>query len=62
MFHRILIEEWQNALSSASMVIFVFVFLTTGIRVALLPRRKIEQLGNLPLTDEATTTASQGHE
>ncbi len=52
MFHRILVEDWQRALSIASFTIFAFVFVLTFIRVLRMPRKRVSHLENLPLEND----------
>ena len=49
MFHRILVEEWQRALSILSIVAFFAVFLLQLVRIRRMSRERIAQLENLPL-------------
>jgi hypothetical protein len=49
MFHRILVEEWQRALSIMSICLFFAVFSVNLLRVRRLSRASIERLENLPL-------------
>jgi hypothetical protein len=49
MFHRILIEEWQRALSILSIAAFFAVFLIQLVRVRRMTRESITRLENLPL-------------
>jgi hypothetical protein len=52
MFHRILVEEWQRALSVMSIVIFLGVFLINLVRVRRMSRESIARLENLPLEND----------
>ena len=49
MFHRILVEEWQRALSIMSICIFFAVFSVNLLRIRRLSRTSIKRLENLPL-------------
>ena len=49
MFHRILVEEWQRALSILSITLFFSVFIIHFIRVRRMPPETIAHLENLPL-------------
>ena len=49
MFHRILVEDWQRALSVLSITLFLAVFIINFIRVRRLPRKTIAHLEMLPL-------------
>jgi hypothetical protein len=52
MFHRILVEEWQRALSILSITLFFSVFIIHFIRVRRMPRETIAHLENLPLEND----------
>ena len=52
MFHRILVEEWQRALSVLSITLFFAVFLVHFIRVRRMPRETIARLESLPLESD----------
>jgi len=58
MFHRILVEEWQRALSIMSICLFFAVFSVNLLRVRRLSRTSIQKLENLPL---AKDDESQSH-
>jgi len=58
MFHRIHVEDWQNMLSSASLVIFFFVFAATALRVALMPRSKVKEMAAMPLNEDTEHRSS----
>ncbi len=62
MFHRILVEEWQSALSMMSFIIFFFVFTATAIRVSRMPRRSVEHMESLPLLDDTRSSEVRNHE
>ena len=49
MFHRIIVEEWQRALSVLSITLFFAVFMIHFIRVRRMSRETIARLENLPL-------------
>lgn len=49
MFRRILVEDWQRALSVLSITLFFAVFVVHFIRVRRLPRKTIAHLEKLPL-------------
>jgi hypothetical protein len=52
MFHRILVEEWQRALSVLSIILFFAVFILHFIRVRSLSRETIARMENLPLEND----------
>ena len=52
MFHRILVEEWQRALSVMSIAIFLGVFLINLVRIRRMSRESITRLENLPLEND----------
>ncbi len=52
MFHRILVEEWQRALSILSIALFLAVFVINFIRVRRMPRETVAHLENLPLEND----------
>lgn len=52
MFHRILVEEWQRALSTMSILLFFAVFTIHSIRVRRMPKSVVARLANLPLENE----------
>ena len=52
MFHRILVEEWQRALSVLSIVLFLAVFVIHLIRVRRMSGETIAHLENLPLEND----------
>jgi hypothetical protein len=52
MFHRIIVEQWQHALTVASFTIFFTAFLLILIRLWRTPHRKLEHLENLPLESD----------
>ncbi len=52
MFHRILVEEWQRALSILSITLFFAVFLLHFLSVRRMPREKIARLESLPLEND----------
>jgi hypothetical protein len=52
MFRRILVENWQTALTIASFAIFFTTFAAVLIRTLRTPRKQIAHLENLPLEDD----------
>jgi tellurite resistance protein TehA-like permease len=52
MFRRILVENWQTALTIVSFAIFLATFIAVLIRTLRTPRNKIARLENLPLEDD----------
>ncbi len=48
MFHLILVEDWQRALSVLSITLFLAVFIVNFIRVRRMPRQTVAHLENLP--------------
>jgi hypothetical protein len=52
MFHRVLVEEWQRALSILSFTLFFSVFVIHFIRVRRMPRDTVAHLENLPLEND----------
>ena len=52
MFHRILVEEWQRALSILSITLFLAVFVIHSIRVRRMSRESIARLESLPLEND----------
>jgi len=52
MFHRILVEEWQRALSIVSITLFLAVFVIHFIRVRRIPRDTISHMEKLPLEND----------
>jgi len=52
MFHRIIVEEWQRALSILSITLFFAVFIINFIRVRRMPRATIAHLESLPLAPD----------
>lgn len=53
MFRRILVEDWQRALSIMSLTLFFAVFLIHAIRVRRMSRETVARLENLPLENDA---------
>jgi len=53
MFHRILVEDWQRALTIISFAIFAAVFLLTLARALRLPPTRVRHLENLPLANDS---------
>jgi hypothetical protein len=49
MFHRIIVEDWQRALSVVSIVLFFAVFVVHTVRVRRMSRERIAHLERLPL-------------
>ena len=49
MFRRIIVEEWQRALSVVSIMLFLAVFVLHFFRVRRIPRETILHMENLPL-------------
>jgi len=52
MFHRIVVEEWQRALSVLSITLFFSVFVIHFIRVRRMSRETISRLESLPLEND----------
>ena len=52
MFHRILVEEWQRALSILSITLFFAVFVVHFIRVRRMPSETISHMEKLPLEND----------
>ena len=52
MFHRILVEDWQRALSVLSITLFFAVFVIHFIRVRCMSRESIARLESLPLEND----------
>jgi hypothetical protein len=52
MFHRILVEDWQRALSALSITLFFAVFIIHFVRVRRIPRETVTRLENLPLEND----------
>ena len=53
LFHRIIVEDWQRALTIISFSIFGLVFLLTVARAMRLRSEKVHHLENLPLENDA---------
>lgn len=53
MFHRILVEDWQRALTILSFGIFATVFLLTLGRALRLSRARVHHLATLPLEKDS---------
>lgn len=47
-----MVEEWQSTLSIISFTIFFAVFALTLLRIWRMPRRRLDHLENLPLSDD----------
>ena len=58
MFHRVIVEEWQRALSVLSITLFFAVFIINFIRVRRMPRATIAHLESLPLAPDDHDTAA----
>jgi hypothetical protein len=52
MFRRILVEDWQRALSVLSITLFFSVFIVHFIRVRRMSRETISRLEKLPLEND----------
>lgn len=52
MFRRLLVEEWQAALTIVSFVIFAAVFTLTLVRCWVMPRKYRDHMEHLPLEKE----------
>jgi hypothetical protein len=52
MFRRLLVEEWQRALSILSITLFFSVFLIHFIRVRRMSKETIARLEKLPLESD----------
>ena len=52
MFHRIIVEEWQRALSVVSIMLFFAVFILHSVRIRRIPRETIRHMENLPLEND----------
>jgi hypothetical protein len=52
MFHRILVEEWQRALSILSIVLFFLVFIIHLIRVRRMSGESVSRMATLPLEND----------
>jgi hypothetical protein len=52
MFHRILVEDWQRALSIMSITLFLAVFIIHFIRVRRMSRETVARLEKLPLESD----------
>jgi len=57
MFHRILVEDWQRALTIISFAIFAAVFLLTLARALRLSGDHVRRLENLPLENDSDENA-----
>ena len=55
MFRRILVEEWQRVLTLISFTLFFSVFLLNVIRVLRMPKKEVQRLGSLPLSEPPAT-------
>jgi len=53
MFHRILVEDWQRALTVISFAVFALVFCLTLARAMRLRRDQVQHLENLPLENDS---------
>jgi hypothetical protein len=53
MFHRIIVEDWQRALTILSFGIFAAVFLLTLARALRLGRDRVHHLETLPLEKDS---------
>ena len=58
MFHRVIVEEWQRALSVLSITLFFAVFIINFIRVRRMPRATVAHLESLPLALDAHDDAA----
>ncbi len=52
MFHRILVEEWQRALSVLSIVLFFAVFVIHAVRIRRMSGESVAHLEKLPLEND----------
>jgi hypothetical protein len=52
MFRRILVENWQTALTIVSFAIFLATFAAVVVRTLRTPRHKLTRIENLPLEDD----------
>jgi hypothetical protein len=52
MFQRIVVEEWQRALSVMSITLFFAVFVITAVRVRRMSRATIARLETMPLESD----------
>ncbi len=53
MFHQVLVEEWQRALSMLSLTLFLLVFILNSIRVHRMSRDSVAHLESLPLAPDS---------
>jgi cbb3-type cytochrome oxidase subunit 3 len=52
MFRRLLVDNWQTALTIVSFAIFFITFAAVLIRTLRTPRNQIARIENLPLEDD----------
>lgn len=52
MFHRLLIEDWQQFLNIVLFFAFAIVLLLTFVRAWRLPRKSVQHLAELPLSSD----------
>lgn len=52
MFRRLLVDNWQTALTIVSFAIFFVTFAAVLIRTLRTPRKQIARIENLPLEDD----------
>lgn len=52
MFHRIIVEDWQRALSILSITLFFTVFVVNFLRIRRLSPETIARLEKLPLESD----------
>lgn len=53
LFHRILVEDWQRALTMISFGIFALIFLLTLARALRMHSKQVHHLENLPLENDS---------
>jgi hypothetical protein len=52
MFRRIILEDWQRSLSLLGWALFAFVFFSSLLRAAWLPKEEVRKLEELPLEED----------
>lgn len=54
MFRRIIVEEWQTALTILGLSLFGLVFTLNLVRIWCMPASQVRHLAHLPLEDRPT--------
>lgn len=54
LFHRLIVEDWQNSATADALLVFFVVFVAIIIRVLFISKKESDHMAHLPLENESS--------